>query len=396
MIRYRGPKKKALERVKELDVFDKVEETYVETSPIGGTLSIITFLLVVWLIYSEVTYYIDSNLVFKFSPDTDLDAKLKINIDMTVAMPCSMIGADILDSTSQNVYAFGELHEEDTWFELGEEQRMYFDSMRYINTYLREEYHAISKFLWRSRETAIQGAMPARGDKLDRPHDACRVHGSLTLNKVSGNFHITAGKSLHLAGSHIHLSMLFGKESSNFSHRINRFSFGDPASGIIHPLEGYEMITDDPTLLYQYFVEVVATEVDTTLSQIKTYQYSVKEHARPINHAKGSHGMPGVFFKYDVSALKLKVSQERDNIIQFTIRLFSIIGGIYIIAGAVNSILQIIKLNFMKRFAPQLYELPSKQKNGFPPTEAKEKLINTLLANSTSPYVPVDLLRMKS
>ena len=28
----------------------------------------------------------------------------------------------------------------------------------------------------------------------EEPHDACRVHGSLTLNKVAGNFHITAGK----------------------------------------------------------------------------------------------------------------------------------------------------------------------------------------------------------
>jgi hypothetical protein len=31
----------------------------------------------------------------------------------------------------------------------------------------------------------------------DRPHtkpDGCRLHGTLTVNKVAGNFHITAGK----------------------------------------------------------------------------------------------------------------------------------------------------------------------------------------------------------
>ena len=28
----------------------------------------------------------------------------------------------------------------------------------------------------------------------NRPLDGCRVHGSLDLNKVAGNFHITAGK----------------------------------------------------------------------------------------------------------------------------------------------------------------------------------------------------------
>lgn len=31
----------------------------------------------------------DSKLVFKFKPDTDMDTKLKIHIDITVATPCS-------------------------------------------------------------------------------------------------------------------------------------------------------------------------------------------------------------------------------------------------------------------------------------------------------------------
>lgn len=53
------------------------------------------------------------------------------------------IGADILDSTNQNAYKFGALEEEDTWFELSENQRRYFDSMKHINSYLREEFHAI-------------------------------------------------------------------------------------------------------------------------------------------------------------------------------------------------------------------------------------------------------------
>lgn len=34
-------------------------------------------------------YYMDSKLVFKFKPDTDMDTKLKIHIDITVATPCS-------------------------------------------------------------------------------------------------------------------------------------------------------------------------------------------------------------------------------------------------------------------------------------------------------------------
>jgi len=38
--------------------------------------------------------------------------------------------------------------------------------------------------------------VPCRQDEetKDKPFDACRVHGSFEVNKVAGNFHITAGK----------------------------------------------------------------------------------------------------------------------------------------------------------------------------------------------------------
>lgn len=53
---------------------------------------------------------------------------------------------------------FGILEEEDTWFELSKEQKMYFDNVRYVNSYLREEYHAIQDLLWKSGEaTAFYG-----------------------------------------------------------------------------------------------------------------------------------------------------------------------------------------------------------------------------------------------
>jgi len=86
-------------------------------------------------------------------------------------------------------------------------------------------------------------------------------------------------------------------------------------------------------MLYQYFVEVVPTDIRTLLSTSKTYQYSVKDHQRPIDHHKGSHGIPGIFFKYDMSALKIKVTQERDTIFQFLVKLCATVGGIFVTSG---------------------------------------------------------------
>lgn len=40
-------------------------------------------------------------------------------------------------------------------------------------------------------------------------------------------------------------------------------------------------------VLYQYFIEVVPTDVQTVLHHTYTYQYSVKDHLRVIDHYKG-------------------------------------------------------------------------------------------------------------
>lgn len=180
---------------------------------------------------------------------------------------------------------------------------------------------------------SIFAEMPARNDAPKMPHDACRIYGSSVLNKVAGNFHITAGKSLNLPRGHIHISPFMSDSDYNFTHRVNRLSFGDPSPGIIHPLEGDEYITQSKMMLYQYFIEVVPTTVKTFVTNMNTYQYSVKQLARPIDHFKGSHGMPGIFFKYDMSALKVTVRQERDNLAMFLARLCSIVGGIYVCLG---------------------------------------------------------------
>nr|CAI5817768.1 unnamed protein product [Callosobruchus analis] len=353
MLRYRGSK---FSSVKKLDIFPKVEEPFKETSPVGGTFSIISFLLILWLVYSEVNYYLNSRFIFKFTPDVALDEKLKINVDITVAMPCYFLGADILDSTNQNTFNFGNLDEEDTWFELAPNQQIHFDNKRHFNSYLREEYHAVKDLLWRSRFSTQFGELPPRNDKPNRPHDACRLFGSFVLNKVAGNFHITAGKSLQLPRGHIHINAFMSERDYNFSHRINKFSFGDPSHGIVHPLEGDEVISSFGRTLYNYFIEVVPTDVNTFLSSTNTYQYSVKALARPIDHDKGSHGIPGLFFKYDVSALRVSVKQERDHLGVFLARLCSIVGGVYVCSGILNSLVQLITDFVMCNWGNKLLE----------------------------------------
>lgn len=124
------------------------------------SVSIISFLMIIYLIYGETKYFLESRLQFKFEPDVDIHAKIKVNLDITVAMPCQRIGADFVDSTHD--IEFDQIHEEDTWWELTTEQRMHFDMLKQMNTYFSEEYHAIHELLWKSNKLSVHGSAPKR------------------------------------------------------------------------------------------------------------------------------------------------------------------------------------------------------------------------------------------
>lgn len=67
--------------------------------------------------------------------------------------------------------------------------------------------------------------------------------------------------------------------------------------------------------------------------------------------------MPGIYIKYDMSALKVQVLLGRENIIKLSIRLCSVIAGIIVISGFLKSILQRSWDFFLKTFAPQIYAI---------------------------------------
>lgn len=77
-------------------------------------------------------------------------------------MPCGRVGADVLDSTNQNMIGHESLEEEDTWWELTQEQRAHFEALKHMNSYLREEYHAIHELLWKSNQVTLFSEMPKR------------------------------------------------------------------------------------------------------------------------------------------------------------------------------------------------------------------------------------------
>ncbi|KAK7074676.1 hypothetical protein SK128_009560, partial [Halocaridina rubra] len=50
--------------------------------------SLMSYILVVWLVVMEIMYFMETKFTYKFTPDATFTEKLKINVDITVAMPC--------------------------------------------------------------------------------------------------------------------------------------------------------------------------------------------------------------------------------------------------------------------------------------------------------------------
>jgi hypothetical protein len=60
-----------------------------------------------------------------------------------------------------------------------------------------------------------------------KPGEGCRVSGTMVVNKVAGNFHMTLGESFVRDGAHIHQFIPAEAPGFNVSHTIHSLSFGD-------------------------------------------------------------------------------------------------------------------------------------------------------------------------
>ncbi|XP_070978208.1 endoplasmic reticulum-Golgi intermediate compartment protein 2-like [Oncorhynchus clarkii lewisi] len=327
-------RKKALSLVKELDAFPKVPESYVETTATGGTVSLIAFTAMALLAFFEFFVYRDTWMKYEYEVDKDFSSKLRINIDITVAMKCQHVGADILDLAETMITSNG-IQYEPVIFELTPQQKLWHRTLLLIQNRLREE-HSLQEVLYKSVLKGAPTALPPREGTASEPLSACRIHGHVYVNKVAGNFHITVGKPIHHPRGHAHIAAFVSHDTYNFSHRIDHLSFGEEIPGIINPLDGAEKITSNHNEMFQYFITVVPTKLHTSKVSADTHQFSVTERERVINHAAGSHGVSGIFMKYDTSSLMVTVSEQHMPLWQFLVRLCGIIGGIFSTTGMIH------------------------------------------------------------
>ncbi|KAI8476232.1 MAG: endoplasmic reticulum vesicle transporter-domain-containing protein [Monoraphidium minutum] len=219
--------------------------------------------------------------------------------------------------------------------------------------------------------------------------EGCRMYGGLAVNRVAGNFHFAAGRSFQQGSVHVHDVAPFAGKALDFSHAIARLSFGPQYPGMANPLEG---VTARPppaaaphaalahgagkrgppgggpsgaglkdtqsaahgkggagaasTGMMQYFLKVVPTVyVGPSNKTLVSNQYSVTEHFRESAPATGTAAsraganprtLPGVFFFYDLSPIKVHIVEGRASFLHYLTNLCAIVGGVFAVSGLLD------------------------------------------------------------
>lgn len=351
IVRGTGDKKVQLQDlIKQVDAFPKVENSYVTTNSFGGVVTLICWIGIGFLLYSEINDFLRPNMEYKYKVDHEKNSKLAINVDMTVKMPCNLIGADVLDIWGRDLGNTELLKEELVPFELAENQKMFLKLQGAVKEF--GQAHASLEDMMGDISRKL---VPRDDHGIEVPKDACRLHGSIPVDKIKGNFHILSGRSVKIAGlGHAHLQ--FGEVHKNFSHRIDGLTFGDRVNGMMYALDGEHKIAPTSDYSFQYYVQIVPTKYITESMNVQTYQYTVQEQIRAIDPASGSHGTAGIVIKYEFSPISAIVHVKEKNWVIFLTRMLGVVGGIISTSGLLNLVItesfEFICCRFKKQTVP--------------------------------------------
>mmetsp|Transcript_34206 Transcript_34206/g.89757 ORF Transcript_34206/g.89757 Transcript_34206/m.89757 type:complete len:360 (-) Transcript_34206:62-1141(-) len=349
-------REKVAEVITRLDAFPKTMDDAKETSSSGGAATMFAALLIVVLVGSEVMYYSGTEVQYKYEVDRDFRRDMKMWIDITIKMKCEHLGADYVDvSGNSSEEIIRGLQMEPSHFELAPNQKEWLETFHAAKAHMGSRgLDSLQRFL--KVEDRASTLMPEASSELAGETDSCRIHGAIPIAKVAANFHITAGKSIHHARGHAHLTHTVPPNEINFSHRIDRLSFSDEEVGG-HTLDGDTQAADEHTMMYQYFIKVVPTSTQALGQAVPFHsnQYSVTEQVTVVNPQKGAHGLPGIYFKYDLEPMTVQVVEVRKSLMRFLVRLCGIAGGVFATSGMLHQTIS----NMVLSFKPPHSNLPS-------------------------------------
>jgi hypothetical protein len=359
-----------LKRFQHFDAYAKVLDDFRVRTTFGAGISIISIIIIIWLVISEFIYYLTVEVNPQLFVDTTRGEKLQIHFDITFPkLPCAFMSVDAMDISGGHqidiVHNIFKTRLDPSGRPIHSEKQNLGDPTLVASQQLPANYcgscygapntqgmccntcddvrEAYRKAGWgfTNPDGIEQCVREGFTQKLKAQKDeGCRVHGFLEVNKVAGNFHIAPGKSFQQTHMHVHdVEMFKFAQGFNLSHRIDKLAFGQAYPGLVNPLDGVFKNGGEQgkgSTMYQYFLKIVPTIYETLDGHvIKTNQFAVTEHAKKLEN--DAHGLPGVFFMYDLSPIMVKFTETRRSFTHFLTGVCAIVGGVYTVAGMIDS-----------------------------------------------------------
>lgn len=341
--------------VQAFDAFPKSKPQYLTRSSGGGKWTVAIMVISVLLSLTELARWWRGAEIHTFSVEKGIGHDLQINLDLVIAMRCEDIHINVQDAAGDRILAAEKLRLEATdwsaWVTIKGMHRLGKDDQGRVVT--GEGYHDDEGFGEEHVHDIVAAAAAsgkgwmgknAKWSKTPRLKrgsfgDSCRVYGSLDVNKVQGDFHLTArGHGYQQVGQHL------DHTAFNFSHIVSELSFGPFYPSLVNPLDKTIATTSYNFQRFQYFVSVVPTIytlgraifpssatsslLPTSVKTIFTNQYAVTSQSQVV----GEYMVPGIFFKYDIEPLLLTVEEHRESWMRFVIKLVNVVSGV-LVAG---------------------------------------------------------------
>ncbi|KAG7541318.1 Thioredoxin-like superfamily [Arabidopsis thaliana x Arabidopsis arenosa] len=171
----------------------------------------------------------------------------------------------------------------------------------------------------------------------------CRIEGYMRVKKVPGNLMVSAR-----SGSHS-----FDSSQMNMSHVVNHLSFGrrimpqkfselkrlSPYLGLSHDrLDGRPFINQrdlGPNVTIEHYLQIVKTEVVKSNGQALVEAYEYTAHSS-VAH---SYYLPVAKFHFELSPMQVLITENSKSFSHFITNVCAIIGGVFTVAGILDSIL---------------------------------------------------------
>lgn len=363
----------------QLDAYAKTfDDLRIRTST-GGLLTLVSAIFVVILTVSEIKDYLSISVVSKLSVDTSRASSLPIYFDITLPrVPCYLATLDSTQANGEqqiniasdmyktridkygrelNPKKIGPGHQAKKATELIEKAKQpgYCGSCygakpagTCCNTCDEVKRAYIAK-AWDIDQADHIEQCVAEGwtnEATEQRGEGCRMHGHLVVKKIPGTFHIALGESFNLFGLHVHSTN--GITNYDYTHTIKKLSFGTDSDVFGNSLGGTEQKLSPGPVRVQYFIKVVATDVQPLGQPVtQTYQYSSTQHLEKLT--EDASQLPGIFFKFEISPMLITMTQHRKSSTSFFIGLCAIVGGVTTVASIVDAIVYKAARAFSKK-----------------------------------------------